>query len=340
MKQFPTLPPSAYDVAPAWNNAAPVVDWLIPRVLELTYNAWDLEPFARDVGHEGPPFRWDAGRRFRLRCELDAAFFHLYEVTREDVDYVMDTFPIVRRNDEKSYEGRYRTKEIILEIFDEMAEAARTSKPYQTRLSPPPADPRVAHPPRDGGKVIPLPVKPVVRPQPAIAPAVVVPDLAAVAANAWTRPHTMERGEIQSAILAVLKANGAPMDRRQARLAALLCLEPHLLAAMLDRTEKAQWTRVVGGDAKKAASTSFDATSQEWGAALTGLRGRERLLEDLQQNTWALGTGTEAIDTSGWPEGRAGFVVNVLRRLTASTQVDAIILKLPTNVQRWLANAA
>lgn len=33
-----------------------------------------------------------------------------------------------------------------LEIYDAMAEAARTGTPYQTRLDPPPADPRVAHP--------------------------------------------------------------------------------------------------------------------------------------------------------------------------------------------------
>lgn len=67
---------------------------------------------------------------------------------------------------------------------------------------------------------------------------------------------------------------------------------------------------------------------------------KELGFEVLQRNTWALGTGTEAIDTSGWPEGRAGLVVNVLRRLQQSTQGDAIILKLPTNVQLWLANAA
>jgi hypothetical protein len=64
------------------------------------------------------------------------------------------------------------------------------------------------------------------------------------------------------------------------------------------------------------------------------------MVVNLQQNTWALGTGTDAIDTSGWPEGRAGFVVNVLRRLQQSTRVEAIILKLPATVQQWLANAA
>jgi hypothetical protein len=83
-----------------------------------------------------------------LRCELDAAFFHLYGINRDDTDYIMETFPIVKRKDIEKH-GRYLTKETILAIYDAMAEAIRTGQPYQTRLDPPPADPRVAHPPRD-----------------------------------------------------------------------------------------------------------------------------------------------------------------------------------------------
>jgi len=93
-----------------------------------------------------PPFRWNAERRFVLRCELDAAFFHLYGIGREDVDYILDTFPIVRRKDEKKY-GEYRTKRVILEIYDALADAIRTGQPYQTRLAPQPADPRTPHVP-------------------------------------------------------------------------------------------------------------------------------------------------------------------------------------------------
>jgi hypothetical protein len=59
----------------------------------------------------------------------------------------MDTFPIVKRKDEEKH-GEYRTKRIILEIYDEMAEAMRTGIPYKTRLDPPPADPRCCHPPQ------------------------------------------------------------------------------------------------------------------------------------------------------------------------------------------------
>lgn len=143
-KQLPVLPPSTYEVATPWSASTLLKDWILSRVLELTYTAWDLQSFARDVGSEGPPFRWDADRRFLLRAELDAAFFHLYGISRDDTDYVMDTFPIVKKNDEKAH-GEYRTKRAILEIFDAMSDAVRTGKAYQTRLDPPPADPRVAH---------------------------------------------------------------------------------------------------------------------------------------------------------------------------------------------------
>jgi hypothetical protein len=142
IKQLPVLPPETFEHTDADGRTAS--HFIIPRVLELTYTAWDLETFARDLGYDGPPFRWDEERRFLIRCELDAAFFHLYGISRDDADYIMDTFPIVKRKDEESF-GEYRTKRVILEIYDEMAEAARTGRPYQTRLDPPPGDPRAAH---------------------------------------------------------------------------------------------------------------------------------------------------------------------------------------------------
>lgn len=144
LKQLPVLPPAAYERSAEWTTQTPLIDWLLPRVLELTYTAWDLEPFARDVGYNGPPFRWDSERRFQIRCELDAAFFHLYRIPRDDADYILDTFPIVKADDEKAHR-EYRTKRVILEVYDAMA-AATSGKPYQTVLSPPPADPSVAHP--------------------------------------------------------------------------------------------------------------------------------------------------------------------------------------------------
>jgi hypothetical protein len=123
---------------------APHQSFLLDRVLELTYTAYDISPFARDLGDSGPPFRWSEGRRTVIRAELDALFFHLYGISREDVDYILDTFPIVRRKDEAKY-GTYRTKELILAEYDRMAAAGLTlenplveGENYTSTLTPPP----------------------------------------------------------------------------------------------------------------------------------------------------------------------------------------------------------
>jgi hypothetical protein len=71
----------------------------------------------------------------------------LDEGNREDTAYILDTFPIVKRKDEAKF-GDYRTKRIILEIYDAMKSATDSGQPYQTLLNPPPADPRCCHPPR------------------------------------------------------------------------------------------------------------------------------------------------------------------------------------------------
>ena len=182
----------------------------------------------------------DQAERETAQAEIDAVIaLAVYGLSHDEFSDVLDTFPVVARRDLERY-GEYRTKRVVLEIFDAMAAAGRFGTKYENKLSPIPVRPQVTHPPLEGGKVIPLPTRPVVPSIASSAPeSAVVPDLATIAANAWTRPHTMERGEIQAAILAVLKANGAPMDRRQARLASLLCLEPHLLASVLNETERA-----------------------------------------------------------------------------------------------------
>src|SRR5689334_7670220 len=99
---------------PSQNN------FIAPRVPELTYTAWDLQPFSEDVAYNGAPFIRDDQRRFLMRCELDALYFHLYQINRDDVDYIIETFPIVKRKDEAAY-GTYRTKDTILAMYDQMA---------------------------------------------------------------------------------------------------------------------------------------------------------------------------------------------------------------------------
>lgn len=159
MRQIPVPPPSKFEANCPWSASGSFQGFLHPRVLELTYTAWDLEAFALDCGYAGPPFRWDEERRFLLRCELDAAYFHLYlgppgewgtdspqlhemfPTPRDAVDYIMGTFPIVKRKDESKHDGEYKTKTTILKMYDQMTDAIRTGQPYQTWLDPPPGPP-------------------------------------------------------------------------------------------------------------------------------------------------------------------------------------------------------
>ena len=78
-------------------------------VLRLTYTAHDMAPFARDLGYDGPPLKWDPEERRHLRARLDALYFYLFGLSREDAAYVLDTFPIVRRQDEAAFRT-YRTR--------------------------------------------------------------------------------------------------------------------------------------------------------------------------------------------------------------------------------------
>lgn len=57
--------------------------------------------------------------------------FHLYGIDRDDVDYIMETFPIVKRKDIAAHR-EFRTKRMILDIYDQMAEAIRTGTPCES----------------------------------------------------------------------------------------------------------------------------------------------------------------------------------------------------------------
>ncbi len=99
-----------------------VADFVVPQVLALSYTAHDLAPFARDLGYvdaQGevlPPFIWNEEERRARLAALDALFMHLYGLTAEDAAYVLDSFPIVREQDEKAF-GRYRTQEDVLALL-------------------------------------------------------------------------------------------------------------------------------------------------------------------------------------------------------------------------------
>lgn len=124
VEQLPVIPPAAYARQFGPKTAAEIVR---EAVLELTYTAHDMAPFARDLGHVDlagavlPPLAWNEERRLHLRAKLDALYFILYgvfdpadpESSRDDIRYIYSTFPIVERQ-ERDAHGRYRSRDLAL----------------------------------------------------------------------------------------------------------------------------------------------------------------------------------------------------------------------------------
>lgn len=123
LKQLPVIPPETYTEKD--------IKFISTRVLELVYTAWDMQPFAKDMGYEGEPFIWDEQRRALLRAELDAYYAKLYGLTRDELRYILDpadvygddfpseTFRVLKNNEMKKH-GEYRTQRLVLEAWDKL----------------------------------------------------------------------------------------------------------------------------------------------------------------------------------------------------------------------------
>ena len=140
IRQLPVLPPSAYTPSD--------LDFIVPRVLELTYTAEDLRPWAEDLGYTGDPFPWGGSghpallphkaipgqnpdRRRQLRAELDAWYARLYGLTRDELRYILDpadvegedypseTFRVLKKKEMEAF-GEYRTQHLVLGAWDRL----------------------------------------------------------------------------------------------------------------------------------------------------------------------------------------------------------------------------
>ena len=148
--------------------------------------------------------------------------------------------------------------------------------------------------------------------------------------GAWAAPADPDGRAATVWVAAALRAWGEPMPERVARLAVLLCQQPHLLInGMTDQSQAALWLRLVGDEAKPlpfGVTRLQSSTNSPWGRAIQGMRVRGDLIEagNGVEVTWALGPGAASIETSGWPDGRAGFVVAYLRAHSITSILPAL----------------
>ncbi len=144
VEQLPMLDRQKLEEAPVWLGEK-VRTWINERAIELFYTNWELKSLATSIGKEIPPFRWDPSRRQALQAEIDAAVFHLYGLDREQTAWVLGSFTVLQKYEERDH-GEFRTKRLVLTAYDAMAAAKTSGTAYQTPLSPPPADQSFCHP--------------------------------------------------------------------------------------------------------------------------------------------------------------------------------------------------
>jgi hypothetical protein len=143
VEQFAVLAPTLLTADHPWLGGA-ASDWFAKRVLELSYTNIELCSFASDIGFTQTPFQWNLERRITLQAEIDAALLHLYQLTKSQAEWLIDSFTVLRKYEEDDH-GKFRTKHLVMGIYDEMAAAKHARRAYQTRLDPPPADPSCCH---------------------------------------------------------------------------------------------------------------------------------------------------------------------------------------------------
>ena len=304
MKQFGALDDSSFTSSD--------LEFITSRILELTFTSQSMRPWAEDLGYSGLPFGWDEARRAVLRAELDAFLARKYALSRDELRYILDpadlkgadypseTFRVLKSK-ELARLGEYRTGRLVLDAWDRLAANSLGQKPVEVRDAA--ASPRLL---RDG---------------------------------AWARPMPAGAGDAGAMLAAILKAMAGPMPARQVRLAATFGLEPRLLLPHLDPNQAAEWQRLIGAEAAPLtgnAASFAPRVDRTWGSAVTAHRGNGRLVENLTAGTWAPGSGLDAIDTAGWPDGRAGMLMRVLPHIAT----DAVISAMPAEIRGWIDAAA
>jgi len=126
VEQLPTLPPTDYQQPCPWARSQTLQSWIGERVLKLSCTSSDMVPLADACGFNagdelgGRINRWKPQERADLLAELDAAYFHLYGIEREDAEYILSTFKIAGKPVE-GLPGTRTLAERVLDTYDHLA---------------------------------------------------------------------------------------------------------------------------------------------------------------------------------------------------------------------------
>jgi hypothetical protein len=302
-EQLPILPPSFY--------SEPRLAYVTPRVLELTYTSHSLAPFARDLGHHGPPFVWDEDRRALLRADLDAFYARAYGLTRDELRYVLDpadvkgpdypseTFRVLKEKEIRQH-GEYRTRRLVLEAWDRMEQEGTFAALDMTDAISI-AEQRIQLPSLGH-----------------------FPD----AVWAWSQANN-ERDRVRAQLRALVGILPEPSDVRRVRLAALACLQPALLNGFLSEADLREWQRLVAHPAN--VTQLVPPSNAAWGAAFSELVSSVVLDVSSDGTLWGAGKRLDrsTLNVNDPAIGRALFAWSRLEGINLDqelVQIPAVIL--------------
>ncbi|WP_029041958.1 Eco57I restriction-modification methylase domain-containing protein [Cucumibacter marinus] len=294
LKQLPILPPEFYTAARR--------GFITPRVLELTYTSHSLAPFARDLGHDGPPFAWDEDRRALLRAELDAFYARAYSLTRDELRYILDpadvkgpdypteTFRVLKEKEIRQH-GEYRTRRLVLSAWDRMeADGTFDALGLGSEVETQGETPRIE-----------------------------LPVLARLRDGAWGwLAQIQPQDRLRYAAQYALWISDPAQDGSRIRMLVACLAEPALLTPLLSDEDRAHWIRLVGAEARPAQGVTRlrPPINAAWRTAFETLISSGQL-EERDDGDWIRGrhfdpAGLRAESANAQ---RAAFALQAIRRL-------------------------
>jgi hypothetical protein len=113
VEQLPVLAPDFYSQKCPWSKNQTLENWISDRVLKLTCTSNDMIPLAKAAGFKPPVHKWNEAERMDLMAQLDAAYFLLYGIEENDVEYILSTFQGLRNESPDLLAGSTTTERII-----------------------------------------------------------------------------------------------------------------------------------------------------------------------------------------------------------------------------------
>lgn len=283
LKQFAALPPSKFSKYD--------VDFIRPRVLELTYTSRAMRPWADDLGYSGQPFKWNEDRRAQLRAELDVFFARKYGLAEEELRYVLDpgkvkgpdypseTFRVLKEREFRQFK-EYRTENLVLETW-------KRTEADQTAVSPPAS--------------------------------VILPPLGSLADGEWAWTASIQpRDRLRYAAQYALWQMDPTNDGEHVRFVIASLAEPAWLTPWLAGDERNQWIRLVGAEARPAQGVIRlrPALNAAWKSMFETLQTSGQL-EERADGTWARGRhfSPAGLQAASADAQRAAFAIRAVRNI-------------------------